>query len=79
MHKRTAGEEARQHAWRLDVINKIWMDLGNPPWSEASRSQYPLGYGPGQTLTGLDRALVAAYVDAFVGPVEPVEYSCDAA
>jgi hypothetical protein len=78
----TAGEEAtreaRQHAWRLDVINKYWMDLGHPPWSEASRTQYPLGFGPGQTLTGPDRARLAAYVDSFVGPVEPVQYACDA-
>jgi hypothetical protein len=49
----------------LDCVNLSRMKAGLPVHPEARRSDYPIGYGPGQTLpAGPDRPAVAAYVDA---------------
>jgi hypothetical protein len=82
MAKRTPGEqktyEASQHARRLDMMNKAYMDNGISPWGPSARSQYPLGWGPGQSMpAGPDRGRVAAFVDSFIGPTVPAVYECD--
>ena len=58
----TEAREARSLAVRLDHANLFAMNAGLAP--DTTRSEYPPGYEPGQTLGDIQqwRAL-AAYVD----------------
>lgn len=62
---RTAAEiesaDARSLALRMDHMNAAMLRAGLPP--AALRSEYPIGYGPGQLMHGSNRAALAAYVD----------------